>query len=314
MIYLLLAIFFSTLTALILKYSESNKLNRNIVTSVNYIIASLFALVMLLTDDLSIKYDGNFSLEVLAPIFNKNNNGDNIAIAQLTAQGSFLWSLIIGTLTGALYYIGFIIIQVSIKKNGVGLTGAFSKLGIFIPILFSIFIWNEIPSTMKIIGIVLTIFSIFIINKPKEDKSLLKSFNLLLILLLVIIGIGDFTNKIFERYTDLEYKNFYLFVLFFSALIFSLIFTLKDLFLNRSGLQKKELLVGVLVGIPNLFAAFFLIESFSSFTTGVVYSIFSAGTILSITLGAVVIFKEKLSRREYFAIGVIILALVLLNI
>lgn len=308
MTFLLLAIFFSTATALMLKYSESNKLNRNIVTTVNYIIASIFPFFMLLNSNLTFKFDTALTLDLLAPIINGSNS-------QLSAQGSFLWSIIIGIITGILYYLGFILIQVNIKRNGVGLTGAFSKLGIFIPILFSIFIWDEIPGTIRIIGIILTLSSIFIINKPDKNKSFIKSFNFLLILLLFIIGSGDFSNKIFEKYADLEYKNLYLFILFSTALILSMVFTLKDLVNNKFGIQKKELIVGIFVGIPNLFTAYFLIESFSSFeNTGVVYSIFSAGTILLITLGAVFVFKEKISRREYIAISIIILALILLNI
>jgi len=310
MFYLLLSILFSTTTALVLKYSESNKLNRNIVTSVNYVIASIVPLFLLLNSNVDLLFDQSLSLEVLSPIF---DNDEKTQI--LSNQGSFLWSLIIGIINGALYYLGFILIQISIKRNGVGLTGAFSKLGIFIPILFSIFIWNEIPNFFKIIGIILTVFSIFFINKSENGRGFIKSFNFILILLLLVIGFGDFSNKIFEKYAILDYKNFFLFILFFSALIFSSFLTLKDLLINKFKIRKNELIIGISVGIPNLMTSYFLIESFSSFdNTGVVYSIYSAGTILLITLGAVLIFKEKLNRREYTAIGIIILALIMLNV
>ena len=307
MTYLLLAIFFSTSTALILKYSESNKLNRNIVTSVNYVIASIFSLVILLSVNIEFSLE-NLNLDLLLPIFNDHEN------TALSDQGSLLWSLIIGVVTGILYYLGFILIQVSIKRNGVGLTGAFSKLGIFIPIVFSIVIWNEIPDSIKIVGIILTITSIFIINKPEKDKSFFQNFNLLLILVLFVVGAGDFANKIFEKYANIEYKTLFLLILFSSALISSLFFTLRDLIIRKYKITFKDILIGLLVGIPNLFTSYFLIESFAYYDTGVVFSIFSAGTILMITLGAVTIFKEKLSQREYFGIGVIILALTLLNI
>ncbi len=264
MIYLLLAIFFSTSTALILKYSESNKLNRNIVTSVNYVIASIFSLVILLSVNIEFSLD-NLNLDLLLPIFNGHEN------TALSNQGSILWSLIIGVVTGISYYLGFILIQISIKRNGVGLTGAFSKLGIFIPIVFSIVIWNEIPDFIKIVGIVLTITSIFIINKPEKDKNFFQNFNLLLILVLFVVGTGDFANKIFEKYANIEYKTLFLLVLFSSALISSLFFTLRDLIIRKYKIKFKDILIGLLVGIPNLFTSYFLIESFAYYDTGVVF-------------------------------------------
>ena len=46
----------------------------------------------------------------------------------------------------------------------------------------------------------------------------------------------------------------------------------------------------------------------------IVYPTFSVGTILVVTLAGVVLFGEKLSRRQWAALGVILAALVLLNI
>lgn len=305
MIYLILAILSSTMVALVLKFSESRSYSRDIVTTINYVTASLFSLFMVLRDSIEINISSLFKLSTLLPILEGS---------RLSIEGSIQWSLFVGIFSGLLYYMGFILIQVNIKKSGVGLTGAFSKLGIFIPILFSILVWNEIPSTIKVIGMILSILSIFIINKAEDGKPFFKGFNLWLIALLLVVGSGDFSNKIFEKYAIVDYKNLYLSTLFITALIISSIITIKNYLNSRVSIKVGEIATGVMVGVPNLLTSIFLIESFPYFNTGVIYSSFSCGTIMLITIGGVAIFKERIAKREWIAILTIFVALFLLNI
>ncbi|MBN1968463.1 MAG: EamA family transporter [Candidatus Delongbacteria bacterium] len=297
MIYLFLAILMSAMVSLVLKYSETRQLKRYVVTSINYIVASIASLIMLINQKESISY-----------LFYKESVNGEIS-------GTFIFTIVLGVVSGLLYFLGFILIQQSIKKNGVSITGAFSKLGIFIPVLFSIIFWNEVPDLLKLFGILLSFISVFVINYNKENKvSSLKNFNILLILVLLVVGTGDFTNKIFEKYANLEYKNLYLFILFFTALLISAYYSLKDFLKERYRLTFVTILTGIFVGLPNLFTSYFLIESFKDLNTGIAYSIFSSGTILLITTGGIVLFKEKPKKNEIIALGIIILALVTLSL
>ena len=44
------------------------------------------------------------------------------------------------------------------------------------------------------------------------------------------------------------------------------------------------------------------------------YPAYSVGTILVVTLTGVLAFREKLSKQQWFALGMILVALVLLNV
>ena len=77
---------------------------------------------------------------------------------------------------------------------------------------------------------------------------------------------------------------------------------------------RYELLFGVLIGVPNFFSARFLLRALGSLPAVIVYPTFSVATILVVTLAGVVFFGEKLTRRQWLALGAILAALVLLNI
>jgi multidrug transporter EmrE-like cation transporter len=303
-IYLFLAVLSSASIAMILKFSETKNFNRYAVTTMNYIVAFSISLAL---SPLSLSGDLSFSLSSLMNEFNL------VSPDKLSVAGSFTWAVITGLVGGLLYFLGFIFIQKSIKINGVGITGAVGKIGILIPMLLSLFLWKEIPNSIQTLGILLAISAIILINISFKDIKRLKGFNYIIILLFFIAGFAEFSNKIFEKYSLLEHKSFYLFTVFFSAFWISLFFTVKEI---RKGVKitKNDILTGFLVGIPNMFASYFLIMSFEYYKATVAFPIYSSGSILLISIGGVVLFKEKLKRKEIVAICMIIAAVVLMSI
>ena len=304
MIYLFLAILSSASIAMILKFSETKNFNRYAVTSMNYIVAFSISLAL---SPMSSSEGLSFSI----PSMLKELSSDSVA--KLSISGSFTWAILIGLIGGVLYFLGFIFIQKSIKINGVGITGAVSKIGILIPMLLSLFLWKEIPNTIQTSGIIVAILAIILINISFKDIKNLKGFNYIIILLFFIAGFAEFSNKIFEKYAIQEHKSFYLFTVFFSAFWISLFFTIKQ-FRKGVKITKNDILTGILVGIPNMFASYFLIMSFEYYKATVAFPIYSSGSILLISIGGVVLFKERLKRKEVAAIFMIIAAVVLMSV
>ena len=68
--------------------------------------------------------------------------------------------LVMGVLAGALYLGGFVKLESSIRKSGVVLSSVFMKLGLLIPIILSLVVFNEIPTVAQIVGFVLALFAI----------------------------------------------------------------------------------------------------------------------------------------------------------
>jgi len=302
MIYLLLAIICSSSIAIIFKFSETNNLNRYAVTTMNYFTAFTVSLVLALVEgNIKMGLEGNFLDEFQDVIIEGNN--------LFSPMASLIWAIVVGTIAGAFFFLSFVYYQISVRENNVGLAGTFGKLGILVPMSFSIIIWKEFPTSIQWIGIILSLISIIIVNVSFEKQNL-KDIHMNLILLFFFGGLAEFSNKIFQKYAISEYKSVFLFFVFFIAFIISLMTTIK----RKKIIKKIDLLTGILVGIPNLFSSFFLIMALNYIETSIVFPVYSAGSIVIITLVGTLFFKEKLKKKEIIAIFMTIIALILINI
>lgn len=303
MFYLLLATLCSASIALIFKYSERHQPNRYVVTSANYFIAFSTSLFMLLQKGL---LSEGVMLDGFIETFRGVSEG---TIYILPPAASTTWALIVGSIAGVFFFLSFIFYQISIRDNGAGLSGTFAKLGILVPMIFSILLWRELPTWIQWIGIVLSLAAITIVNLSKESLSKF-NFKPTLLLLFVLGGMAEFSNKVFQKYAINDYKDLFLFSVFFVAFIISGLYAA----LRYSKITLKDILIGFAVGIPNLFSSYFLILALDTVTTSVVFPIYSAGSIVLITLGSFAFFGEKVATKNKFAIALIVVALVLINL
>ncbi|MCF8009488.1 MAG: EamA family transporter, partial [Halanaerobiales bacterium] len=268
MISLLFAIICSSSIALIFKYSELIKANRYLVTTSNYLTASLISLVLISTSK-EIFWPKLIHLDSFLKEFKPIFTSEGL---KFTTETSNLWAAFIGIIGGIFFFLAFIFYQKSVKDEGVGLAGTFAKLGILIPMILAIFFWNEIPEAVQWIGIILALLAIIIVNFP-FDKDFKKALRWTLIFLFIFGGMGEFANKIFQYYGQIYEKNLFLFFVFFTAFIISLVYVL----IRGDRFKKRDIIIGALVGIPNLFSSFFLINALDELKTAVVFPIFSAG-------------------------------------
>lgn len=302
MAYLLLAIICSASIALIFKYTENTPTNRYVITSANYFMAFATSLFMIITRGLLV------DVEREAPFIKELTQLYLSKTAILSPYASIIWGLISGSIAGFFFFSSFFYYQKSVKENGVGLSGTIVKLGILIPMIFSIVIWKEFPSAIQWVGIILSLLSILLVNLSPQSLEKL-DIKPTLIILFILGGMAEFSNKIYQKYALAEYKNIFLFATFFVAFLVSSFYTLK----RKEKITKKDILTGFVVGIPNLFSSYFLILSLATLKTSVAFPIYSAGSIILINLGGVLIFKEKIARKNQLAILLTIVALVLIN-
>lgn len=304
MFYLIIAMLCSSSIALIFKYSETSGRNRYAVTSANYLTASVISFYMVIKGGLFSSLPNSFVLfknEVVQVILRNTGLFSNGASA--------VWAVASGIAAGIFFFASFIYLQRSVSENGVGLTGSFSKMGVIVPVVLSIGMWHEYPSLLQWIGIFLCLCAILTATYSIDSKAANK-FKFSLIVLFLLNGFAEFSSKFFSKYALVEYKDLFLFFVFSTALIISICFTVKA----RINISIKDVLTGIAVGIPNLFASFFLILSLSTIKASVVYPVYSAGSILLINLGGAFIYKEKITLKEKASILITIIALTLLNI
>ena len=216
---------------------------------------------------------------------------------------------LMGGVNGLLYLGSFMLLQINVQRNGVVLSSTFMKLGLLVSILASILFFGELPNGMQVIGFVIAVGAIVLINYDTDARET-AGFKLGLFLLMLSGGAGDTMAKVFEELGNPSLEPQFLFFTFAVAL--ALCVVLMGLKKQRPG--KWEILFGLLVGIPNYFSAKFLLGALETLPAVIVYPVYSVGSILVVTLAGVLLFRERLEKRQWIGLGAILLALVLLNV
>lgn len=215
---------------------------------------------------------------------------------------------VLGAVQGILYLLSLVSLQSSIRKNGVILSGTFARLGLIIPMIFAIVAFGELPGVLQTIGFLIACAAIWMMQ-VKEEKNSDKNYSGL-ILLLVISGLTDSMAKIFEELGDRKLDSWFLLITFIVAFFLSV----GMMIYHKEKLRVSEIVYGCLVGIPNYGSVFFLLKALTSLPAVLVYPTYSAGTILAISLIGVAAFGERPRKRQWVGLGMILVALIFLNL
>lgn len=277
MLYLLLAILSSAMISVLMRAAEKYSRSGMVMLAMNYLMCCVLGVV----------HTGG------AELFPRT---EGIGLTVLLAAVSAIF-----------YLSGFVLMQWNIPRNGVTLTATFMKLGVIVPTLVSILVFGENPRFTQLIGVILAIGAIFLIQGRGEQGV----GNVLgLIGLLISGGGGDVMTKIFDETAPAALKNQFLLYIFIIALVLCLLLCV----MKRQKPSTADVLFGLAIGVPNYYSARFLLLAIGEVPAMVTYPSFSVGTIIVVSLAGVLCFKEKLNRRKLIAIGVILAALVLLNV
>lgn len=281
-LFLLLSSVCSLSIAHLLKVTEYRQLRTLNTLTVNYLVATLFA--------------------VSVGWYSSNTTVDNSQIVILV-----LFCLIVGA-----FFIGnFVTYSKSVDTNGVGVTITAMRLSLLIPVLISIYWYNEYLTTLKSIGII-GVFGAMILLIPKKNNIKIGSVNAswLLVLIFVLSGIADASLKIYEEEfsTNLNELTF-MGLVFVAAFIIGLIVSL---FRKGPLITKQEALLGAAIGIPNLYSSIFLIYALGGISGSVAYPIVNILNVLGGTLLGLIFWDDKVSNQQWGGIAMAIIAIILL--
>ena len=227
-----------------------------------------------------------------------------------------------GAIGGILFVLGLVFMQSSVAANGATLTSAFGKLGVMVPLAFSFLIFREQPEIIQVVGILIALAALVLINSPDKDTpaeapsgSEVKTYSFaLLILTFLGNGLSDSMSKVFEQAGPRSDDNVFISIIFCVAAVISAFLAYREYRITGCPIRPKELLAGVAVGVPNYFCSYFLLASVTRLPSFLVYPIFSTGTIVVVMLVSTLLFKERPTKKQMAGIGMILLALVLLNL
>ena len=229
-------------------------------------------------------------------------------------------TLLCGGLGGVLFVAGLVSMQSSVSANGATLTAAFAKLGLLVPLALSILWFGERPGLHQIGGILLALAAVMVIHTGRRggegdpaDRGAAPSLALLLLTLLAC-GSSDGMAKVFEQLGRRSEDVLYFFYVFLTAAVLSVILAAAEYRKTGKRILLTELAAGVAVGIPNYFSSYLLLKALITLPAFLVYPVFSTGTILLVMAVSAAFFRERPGRRQLAGIGLVLAALVLLNL
>ena len=270
MIDLLTAIGCSACVSMVMRWSEGYVQDKTGMLAVNYMVCSLCALLC------------------------------------CSAIGFDVPSFACGALMGVLLVAGLILLQYNIHRHGVIVSSLYTRLGVIVPILFSIVLFDERPAVIQLLGIALAIVSIIFLNSRKGEKGIGWS----LILLLAANGTCDAMNKVYEAAGSPVYSGQFLMIAFVCAMLLSLFMLLT----GNGRIGKREALAGVMLGIPNYFSSRFLLYSLQTLDAIIVYPMYSVLTVIVITLLGMGIWHQRITKRTALGMLLILLSVAFMNV
>ena len=218
-------------------------------------------------------------------------------------------TIVFGVVTGLLYCGSFILLQWNVRKNGVILSSTFMKLGVIVPAVLAVVWFGERPGWNQGLGFILAITAILMIHLEKGKIRTEKAYTIGLLLLLLGGGLGDSMAKFYDVYGIPGLGSFFLMLSFLVSGIISGILV----FRGGEKITKYEVLFGVLIGIPNYFSARFLLWALADIPAVITYPTYSIAAMALIGAAGVLMFREKLTKRQWGAYLLVILAVGLLN-
>lgn len=283
MIYLILSILFSTGLFVIFKYFGIYKIDILKAIFINYVIA--FSIGFFLSEK-------------------------SFSIVEIPHQPWFLGALFLG----ALFVSIFFVMAMTAQKNGVSVASVAGKMSVVIPILFGIFLYNESVTFLKITGIIIALIAVYLAS-VKEEKTTNKNAGLLFpILLFLGSGTIDTTLKYVEvNYVPKEEVAFFSASLFGISACFGLIILLIKSIKKRESFGLKNIIAGIILGVPNYFSIIFLIQALQTkgFESSTLFTINNVAIVVVSTIVGILLFKEQFSIKNKIGVVLAILGIVI---
>ncbi len=229
---------------------------------------------------------------------------------------------------GALYtslYLGlafitlFFLMGIVAQKVGVGYMTVITKMSLVIPTIFAWLYYQEDMTAIKGLGIALAMTSVILINYRPEAPVRLSSKGagwisvLLIVLLFIGSGINDLMFKVFNtEYSDTVSTTDFPVVIFAIAALIGVVICAYQILAGKAKFDRRAIIGGIVIGVPNYFSIFCLVESLEYFPGTVFFPVNNTALLVVTALVGLFVYKERFNLYNFAGLALAILAVILL--
>ena len=227
------------------------------------------------------------------------------------------WALVMG----ASFFTIFNLIGYCTKVDGITTTTIANKLSLVIPVGFALWLYSEHLTITKAAGILIAFPAVYLSTRTKEDHP--KKMSLLLPFLLFLgSGLLDtLVNYVAHKYfttgndaADAANQSIYLIHTFCAAGIIGTLIAGASILAGKRTFAWKNILAGIVLGIPNYFSIYFLFRLLQSgFLPGsAAIPVNNIGIVLVAALIAILCFGEKANPARILGMVLSLVAILLI--
>lgn len=274
MLYLVLSILCSSLIFVLFKLYDVYKVQTLYAIIVNYIIAFFTGLLL---------YESAFSIE------------------DALGHSWFFGAMVLGVF----FILIFNIMAKTSQVSGVSVASVATKMSLVVPVVFGVMLYEERLSGLQMLGIVLALAAVYLASIKKHTHFLSKRTLILPFLLFLGSGIIDTSMKYFEE-VHLNPDEVFIFpsIIFGAAAVTGLVFVALKGTKNLLRLNFRNMIGGILLGIPNYFSIFYLIKALQNekLTSASIFTVNNVAIVMLSTLLGVLLFKEQMGLKNWAGI------------
>lgn len=230
--------------------------------------------------------------------------------------------LIFALILGFCFITGFNAVGGTVRNFNMALASVMQKMSLLFAVAFTISYYRESFTFTKIFGILAAIGAILLTsfssdqsnNEKEQQQHSLKHWLMFPIAAWVLSGVID----ILLYYVELEINKgntniSFIATLFGTAGLFGTLFFIYGIAKGSIQPAFKNVLGGIVLGVPNFYSIYFLLKSFSQGYEGSkVFPLTNVGIILSATFVGYLFFKEPMQKTKIIGIGLAVLAIILI--
>lgn len=278
MVFLLLALFFSSCIFFTFKFFDRFKINILPAVAVNYLLAAVLGYLSCRT---------------------------TTTVTQLFTKP---WVLI-SILTGMSFVLTFVVFAVSTRRVGVAMTVVSGKMSIVLSVVAGFWLLSEPFGTTKVLGILAAMLAFYLTNKGRSEVHVDRKFLYLPVLIFVGTGANDILMKLSGVYYPDRNEIQFLTITFFTAFVIGVLLVVRELYRKSLTVSWRDLAAGVLLGVFNWYSTYFFIKGLFVLPISLFIPVFNAALVFIAAFSGYLFLNEKLSVLNRIGIALALLAI-----
>ena len=207
---------------------------------------------------------------------------------------------------GIFFIVMFNIMAITTQKLGISISSMASKMSLIIPVIGAVIFQNASIGVYKILGIMIAIISVYLTFR-KSGQTAKPTLAIILFLGAGILDmwLDSIRNNFLSSTVDF---NLFIVTVFFTAFSVGLIKVIWD----RKKIIKKNIVAGIVLGVPNYFSIYFVLLALKNLGGIYVFPILNIGVVLLSTIISWLFYQEQMSKINWMGIVLACLSILII--